>query len=114
MKKIKMLTAALGLMAAAAMADSAKIYKVNLPEGKIGTAALTAGEYKLSVDGAAVKLTELKTGKVLDLTARVENLDKKTPSTEIHSAKIDGVTKINEIRPGGTKVRIDFREQTTP
>ena len=117
MKTTKMLTylvAALGMMAATAMADSAKAYRVNLPEANIGSAVLPSGEYSMRIDGTAVRLTEIKTGKVMEVTAKVGSLEDKVSRTEVHSQKIDGVTKISEIRLGGTRIRVDFREQTTP
>jgi hypothetical protein len=105
---------ALGLLATAAMAGDSKSYRVTLPEGKIGNVAVDAGDYSLAVDGNKVQFKELKSGKAFDVAAKVETLTKKTDSAEVHSSKVDGVTKISEIRPGGSKIRLDFREQTTP
>src|SRR3954469_1556029 len=105
---------ALGLLATAAMAGDSKTYRVTLPEGKIGSVAVNVGDYSLAVDGNKVQFKDLKSGKAFDVTAKVENLTKKTDSAEVHSNKVDGVTNISEIRPGGSKIRLDFREQTTP
>ena len=117
MKGLKVFTymiAALGLMTVAALADQAKSYRVVLPDAKIGSTALPGGEYSVLIDGSAVKLKEMKTGKVLEVPAKVGNLDKKASSTEVHSQRIDGAARINEIRLGGTTISIDFREQANP
>ena len=55
-----------------------------------------------------IALTELKTGKLIELEAKVESVEKKFPTTEIHSKKVDGVSQISEIRIGGSKTRITF------
>ncbi len=115
MKTTKMfiyMVAALGLMAMPASADDR--YRVTLPESRIGGTTVSAGEYSVVVDGTAVTVTELKTGKVLPVTAKVLSLEKKNSSTEVYTQKEDGVTKISQIRPGGAKISIDFREPTTP
>src|SRR5690349_19821777 len=115
MKLLTRILAAAGFLAVIAFAaDQTRSYKVTLPDGKIGTSEIAAGSYRVAVAGNAVKFTEIKTGKTFDVNGKVENLEAKTPNTQVHTSQVDGVTQISEIRPGGAKIRIDLRQQTTP
>ena len=115
MKLFMRILAATAFLAVIAFAgDETRNYRVTLPDGKIGTAEVAAGDYRLAVTGNAVKFTEIKTGKTFDVNGKVENLETKTPNTQVHSSQVDGVAQISEIRPGGAKIRIDLRPQTTP
>jgi hypothetical protein len=98
---------AFGFLTAAASADESYRFTLN-KESKIGNAELHPGDYKLVVGGPKVVLTEIKTGKSVELEAKVENVDKKFDTTEIHSKQVDGVSQISEIRIGGSKTRIAF------
>lgn len=100
-----------GLMIGIARGDEPKGYRITLSDGRIGTAQLDAGEYKMLVhrDEPKVQLMEIRTGNVIDVAAKVETVDSKFERTEVHSQKVDGENQITEIRIGGTKVRIDFR-----
>lgn len=69
---------------------------------------LQPGEYKLVVDEPKVRFIELKTGKSLELDARVESGDRKFDSTKIHTQSVDGVSQSRQIRIGGTETRIAF------
>ena len=105
-----------GWMAGVARGDEPKGYRITLPEGKIGAAALLPGDYKLLVhqDHPAVQLVHLKTGDTIELPGRVEASETKWDRTEIHSHIVDGVRQISEIRIGGTKFRVEFREAPKP
>ena len=105
-----LMLAALGFLVAAANADPSKGYRITLSDAaKIGTAELRPGNYTLVFDAPKVRFTELDSGKAIELEAKVESVDKKFDTTEIHSQQVDGVRRINEIRLGGSKTRIDFR-----
>jgi aspartyl/asparaginyl-tRNA synthetase len=98
---------ALGFLAARASADES--YRFTLANSaKIGTEALRAGDYKVVVDGPKLILTDMKTGKSVELKGRVENVDKKFAATEIHAKQVEGVSQISEIRIGGSKTKIAF------
>lgn len=90
-------------------AGAAETYRITVPStSKIGAAEFPAGEYKITVGAPKVVLTELRTGKLIELEGKVGNAEKKIPTTEIHSKKVDGVSQISEIRIGGSKTIITF------
>ena len=105
-----LMLATLGFLAATANADPSKSYRITLREvAKIGTVELRPGNYTLVFDAPKVRLTELDSGRAVELEAKIESVDKKFDTTEIHSTQADGVRTIYEIRLGGSKTRIDFR-----
>ena len=113
MKTIGCLTLAIaGLTIATARADKPARYPVSLQESKIGTTQVKTGEYRLLVhrDEAKVQLMNLKTGDVVDLAAKVEDGPEKFSNTEVHAQEVNGVRQVLEIRIGGTKLRVDFRQ----
>jgi len=75
---------------------------------KIGSAQFQAGQYKVLVDAPKVALTEVRSGKSVELEAKVETMDEKVASNEVHSTTVDGISQINEIRFGGSKIKITF------
>ena len=98
---------AIALVAGSAYADQS--YRITLSSvSKIGNNEFKPGEYKLVVDAPKVRLTELNSGKAVELEAKVEDSDTKFDQTAIHSTRVDGVSKISEIRIGGSKTRIAF------
>jgi hypothetical protein len=106
--------AVFGLLVTTAYSDEPKSYGIELSSAKIGTAELDAGEYTMLVhrdgDEPNVRLTEVKTGNAIDVPAKVESVGKKFAMTEVHSRDVNGAKQISEIRIGGTKLRIDFRQ----
>ena len=106
--------AVFGLLVTTAYGDEPKSYGIELSSAKIGTAELNAGEYTILVhrdgDEPNVRLTEVKTGNAIDVAAKVESVGKKFAMTEVHSRDVNGAKQISEIRIGGTKLRIDFRQ----
>jgi hypothetical protein len=98
---------ALGFLAATASADQSCKFILS-STSKIGTAELQPGEYRLVVDEKRVVLTELKTGKLIELEAKIEQTEQKANSTQVHSQQVDGVSRINEIRIGGSKTKVAF------
>ena len=113
MKMIRFtLVAVFGLLVANTYGDEPKSYRVNLSNAKIGTTQVIEGEYRLLVhrDEPKVQLVDLKTGKSVDVVAKVEDVDKKIDRTEVTSREVNGIKEISEIRIGGTKLRIDFQQ----
>lgn len=96
-----------GILTPAASADQS--YKVTLGSpAKVKDADLRAGQYKITIDGPKVTFTEVNSGKMFELAAKVESVDKKFDTTEIHTRKGEGGAQISEIRIGGSKTRIVF------
>lgn len=98
---------AFGFLTATASADQSCRFTLS-NTSKIGDAELRPGDYKLVVDAPQVVLIELRTGKSIELQAKVENMDEKVAVTQVHSKQVDGVSRISEIRIGGSKTRIAF------
>jgi hypothetical protein len=96
-----------GLLTAIANADQS--YRFTLSNtSQIGNAELRPGDYKLIVDGPKVVVTEITTGKSIEVEAKVESADKKFAATEVHTKLVDGVSQISEIRIGGSTTRVSF------
>jgi hypothetical protein len=111
--KIKTLCLAIllaaGFLASSATADQSKSYRITIASGtKVGQAELQAGEYRLVVDEPKVRFIEVKTGKAVELDAKIESGDRKFDNTEIRTSKVDGVSQLHQIRLGGTKTSIAF------
>jgi len=101
------IVAVFGLVAGSAYADQS--YRITLSSVfKIGHLEFRPGEYKLVVNAPKVRLTELNSGKEVELTAKFGETVEKTEHTAIHSKRVDGVAQIREIRIGGSKTRIAF------
>jgi hypothetical protein len=101
---------AFGFLTAMASGDQPKSYRVTLSDVlKVGNAELKPGDYKLVVDAPKVRFTEVRTGKSVELEAKVENVDEKFDGTALHSQHVDGVRQLNEIRIGGSKTKIIFQ-----
>ena len=98
---------AFGFLTATARADQSYRFSLSTAS-KIGNAELRPGDYKLVVDASKVVLTELSTGKSIEVAAKVEDMDQKIAATEVHSNEVDGVSQIREIRIGGSKTKIAF------
>jgi len=93
-----------------ARGDEPKQYRITLDRvAKIGATEFQPGEYKLLVDAPKVRFTELKSGKEVEIEAKVEAEESKFEHTMIHSRMgDDGIRKISEIRIGGSKTKIVF------
>ena len=100
---------AAGFLAPSATADQSKSYRVTIANGtKVGQTELQAGEYRLIVDEPKVRFIEVKTGKAVELEAKIETGERKFDSTEVHTSKVDGASQLRQIRIGGTKTSIAF------
>ncbi len=88
---------------------SAKTYTVTLFQpSMLGTTELKAGDYQLNLNEQDTKIT-LKSGKqVVESPVKIENADSKFGSTTVRYANTDGKMKVQEIRLGGTNIRLVF------
>lgn len=87
---------------------SAKTFTITLRQPTVlaGT-ELKAGDYRLDLQDT--KLIVKAMGKqVLESTVKVENSDTKFDATTIRYANGDGKYKVQEIRVGGTKLKLLF------
>jgi hypothetical protein len=86
---------------------SAKSFTVTLfQQSIVGSAELQPGEYKVSLEGSKVTISNGKTHAEADV--RVETSDKKFNSTSVRYLNGDGNYHVREIRLGGTKTKIVF------
>lgn len=109
--RVLAITVAMGFLAASAIADQPKSYRISIGSvSKIGAAEFQPGNYNLVVDShdPKVKFTEVSSGKTIELEAKVEVTDRKFDSTQIYSIRSDGTNRITEIRIGGSKTRVGF------
>lgn len=112
MKKFCVLALAISaLTIGTAQADKPKGYTVTIPEGRIGSNDIEAGEYKLLIhrDEMKAEVVDVDTGERCDVSGKVETADSKFPRTEVLTQTTDGVKRISEIRIGGTSFKVNFR-----
>jgi major membrane immunogen (membrane-anchored lipoprotein) len=86
---------------------SAKTYSVTLfqPSVVAGT-ELQAGDYRLNLDSDKIVLTNGKQS--VQSAVQVEQTDGKFSSTTVRYANAEGKFRIQEIRLGGTKLKLVF------
>lgn len=111
-KILTVLALAVAILAASLTAGTPnlKTYRITLANpSMVGSNELAPGDYKLAVDTASVRVTELKTGKSVEIAAKVETGEMKFTHTAVTSQKMDGIDRIREIRLGGTKILIAFQ-----
>ena len=86
---------------------SAKTFSVTLfqPTVVAGT-ELKAGEYKLNLANDKVTITNGK--ETVESAVKVEQSDAKYGSTTVRYANTDGKARVQEIRLGGTKLKLVF------
>lgn len=84
---------------------SAKTYNVTLYQPSVvGDTELKAGEYKLDVQDAKIVL---KGGDVaVESAVKVETVETKYPATSVRYANGDGKSRVQEIRLGGTNMKL--------
>lgn len=102
------------MAAGAARADGPKRYDVTLSDAKIGNMDLPAGNYKVLIhrDEMRAQLMDVRTGDTIDLPGKIVVENETFPYTEVHVENVDGARRVTEIRLGGTKYRIDFRQSS--
>jgi hypothetical protein len=97
------------LLVTGAFADEPKNYKINVPnQARIGQAEVQPGEYKIIVDAPKVQMVHVKSGKTIDVNAKIETAEAKFDNTAVASTNVDGVRRIVEIRIGGSKTKLSF------
>jgi len=100
MKKMLFAFAVLGLTLA-----SAKTYRLTFYDPVIvGAAELKPGEYKMELRDDKVVITDGKhTG---EAPVKIEKAESNFPSTSVRYQNADGKFRVNEIRLGGTNLKL--------
>lgn len=88
---------------------SAKSYEILLDSpAKVGNMDLRPGKYSVFLmDDSKIRFTDAS-GKSVEASGTVSNVDKKFPSTLVDTKQVNGVTQIEEIDLGGTRTKIMF------
>lgn len=87
---------------------SAKSYTISLSDScKAGEAQLQPGQYTLKLDGNKVVLID-RTGRSIEVTAKVETVERKFDQTAVAISRADGGSRIQWIALGGSKSRVVF------
>jgi lipopolysaccharide export system protein LptA len=103
MKKLLLSFATVAIAVASAASNS---FKVTIEHTTfVGGTELKAGEYKVQAEGDKITLTLGKNSPVITVPAKMETADKKFDATTL---RVDGKQKLEEIRVGGTNMRIVF------
>ncbi len=85
---------------------SAKTYTVNLIQSVVAGTELKGGDYRLDVDHGKVVL---RNGKLtVESPVKVEQTDSRFGATTVRYALDQGKHRIQEIRLGGTKMKLVF------
>lgn len=88
---------------------SAKTYSVSLTHPSLaGTQQLTAGEYRVKVDGGTAVFTDMRTSKSVTVPVKIETGDKKFKVTSVDSSNAGAAERINSIELGGSTTKIEF------
>jgi hypothetical protein len=86
----------------------AKSYDVRLTStAQAGKVELVAGEYKLKVDGDTATFTNNRS-KSFTTPVKVQNAEKKYPTTAVETNKIGDKQVVKAIYLGGSTTRIEF------
>lgn len=106
----KKLSLLVGMLALAALAfASTKTYNVSFTHSaKAGSQQLTAGEYKLKIDGANAIFTDVRTSKSVSVPVKVETGAKKFTVTSVDSSEDGAAQRINSIQLGGSTTKLEF------
>jgi hypothetical protein len=101
MKKLLLSFATVAIAVASAASNTFRV-TIDHPTW-VGGTELKAGEYKVQTEGDKITLTMGKSA--VTVPAKVETADKKFDAT---SLRVDSKQKLEEIRVGGTTMRIVF------
>jgi len=97
---------AVGLLAGSFVA--AETFKFESSEAlKVGHTQLQPGKYLLDVDGSTVVLKD-KSGKAIDVKAKVEQTGNKANRTLLGLRGEPGDRKLGSVTPRGTNIRVVF------
>ncbi len=101
---MKKLLVSFATVALAISSAASNTFKITLDQPtNVGGTELKAGEYKIQTEGDKIAI---KVGKsVVEVPAKVETSDKKFDSTAI---RVNSKQNVEEIRVGGTNMRIVF------
>lgn len=106
MMKIAKLVVCLGTVAMA-WASAAKPYEVVLSNpAQVSGTELKPGTYKVDVAGDRVTIRDSK--QKVECAVKVEESDQKYSATTVRYAMVDGKYRVNEIRLGGTNMKLVF------
>jgi hypothetical protein len=87
----------------------AKTYGISFSHPtKAGSVQLSAGTYKLAIDGNKATFTEVKTSKSVTVDVKVENAAKSFADTKLEEGTEGGNAVLKDIEVGGSKIKIDF------
>lgn len=107
-KKILCSAAFVCLSLVAGTVPGTKQYTVNFSQPiQVGTVKLTAGEYKVKVDGVTAIFTDSKK-KTYSAPVKVETVTKKTPATSIETKLVNGNQQLDAIDIGGAEFKLVF------
>jgi len=103
---MKKLLVSFATVALAISSAASNTFKVNIEKPTIvGNTELKAGEYKVQAEGNKIAI-QVGKNNVVEVPAKMETADKKFENTVI---RVDNKTqKLEEIRVGGTNMRIVF------
>ena len=86
---------------------AAETHKITLYQPcRFGANDLAPGSYKVELDGSKVTLTKGKQS--FEAATKVETETTKYPSTSVRFVSTDGKNRIQEIRLGGTNMKLVF------
>jgi hypothetical protein len=106
MNKTMILVAALAL---SSLIASAKSYDIALSTNTlVGNQQLSAGQYKLKVDGGTATFTDLNTFKTFTAPVKIEQGAKKFDLTAVDTDKQNGTDHIKTIELGGSNTELQF------
>ena len=89
---------------------SAKTYHFAVSDpAQAGTAQLTAGEYRLKLDGSQAVLMD-KTGHQIDTGVKVEEAERKFDHTAVTTTQENGTVRIESVELGGSNKRVVFQQ----
>ena len=100
MKKLLLLCATLTMAFASATTHKIILYENATLSGK----EVKAGEYKVEIDGGKIVMKQGK--KTVEASIKVENTGEKYPQTAVRYLKNEGKYQIQEIRVGGTDMKV--------
>jgi hypothetical protein len=108
MKKSLVLVGALALCSLIA---SAKTYDISLTAPALaGKVQLSAGQYRVKVDGGNVTFTDINSFKSYTAPVKIEQATKKFAQTAVDTDNENGAEHIQSIELGGSTTKLEFGE----
>ena len=102
----------IGTLAFSAMAIAGpKAYSLTLAAPmEAGNMQLSAGEYKVKVEGSNAVFTDVQTHKSLSVPVTTQNSGKKYSATALETTMKGGMEHLNAIELGGSTMKLEFGE----